>query len=596
MKRSNSRNLYGTGCALLLALGLSACAPWYAKYGIPKGADLNAPENTAKLVEAMRTATGHDAFNVAEALAMADPTQTEPVLGPMLEALSLYCTYSEESPAARSARESREAREAREARETQATHEAAEAQIAEAANLINAGSQETDDARKAREARETRESRFSKKPRPTRQKQETVPAVAAAPTPASTSSTPAISAKDHNDYSCPLLARAARRHGAKAASEAARLNPYAAVYTLAELGPEGRDGLHAVVAALASPHAAIRQEAANALVKIAYPAPDVLAALQSTARDDADPQVREAASRSHRTLSAMALAGPLEERRPTTSPTKPAPNNNSNNGSSGATISGKQAPNDFAIVIGIETYRGTLPPSSAALADAKTFADIAETTLGVPRRNIILLTDDGATKSSLDSYLEDWLPKNVKPDSRVYFFFAGHGAPDPQTGKGYLVPWDGDPRFIERQGIGVDNIAERLQNLGVQQVVMMVDACFSGSGGRSVLAAGTRPLVPVQEFTVVPTPLQFAMIAAAGANEITGTTQDGNHGLFSHYLFEALRGQADLDQNNAITLNEIVHFVSNHVPDEARRDNREQTPRHHFSSESVGELTIVQIP
>ncbi len=386
---------------------------------------------------------------------------------------------------------------------------------------------------------------------------------------------------------CLPLFQAAKRHGASAAPEVAKLNSLAAVLTLGELGRDGRVGVHVVVAALGSPHVMIRGEAADALRKIGYPGPDVMKGLDSLTQVEPDPRVREAAGRSHRTLLAIAETGPVDT-------TMPNPNKTATAQPYTGGTSGQARPDDIALVIGIEKYRGTLPPSSAALSDARFFADVAENMLGVARRNIILLTDDGATKSSLDAYLSDWLPKNVKPGSRVYFFFAGHGAPDPETGKGYLVPWDADPRFIARQGIEVDAVAAQLQQLGVAQVIMMVDACFSGSGGRSVLAPGTRPLVPVKELKAIATgPTKFALLAAAGANEVTGTTADGKHGLFSYFLFEALQGKADLNQDGDVTLSEIANYLGRHVPDEARRDNREQTPRYQFSSDAVGDLAVV---
>lgn len=504
-----------TICLLFTITALSACTPWYTKYGIQEGADMKTPENTAKLIEIMRTDLGWDSYRAAELLVTAEPGVTAPYMAEMFEALSMFCVFTPKM----------------------------------------ATSVSPDDNAADAEPK-TRQSDYS--------------------------STGSIT-----DNSCPILARAANQHGPGATPHIAKLNTFAAIKTLGALGNDGRAAAHTVIAALGSPHALLREEAADALLKIAYPSNEILKALEVTATADADPKVREAAERSHRTLSALALANPVPEQSPST----PAPTGGNNN--SDPNRAGVAAPNDFAIIIGIEKYRGTLPPSTAALADATMFANIAETTLGVPRRNIILLTDDGATKSSLDSYIEDWLPKNIKSDSRVYFFFAGHGAPDPQTGKGYLVPWDGDPRFIERQGIGVDNVAQKLQALGARQVVMMVDACFSGSGGRSVLAPGTRPLVPVKEFEPAPKSTQFAMIAAAGSNETTGTTQDGSHGLFSHFLFEALRGKADADNNNRLTLNEIIQFVGTNVPNEARRDNREQTPRYLLSSDAVGELEVI---
>ena len=42
-------------CLLITVTAISACTPWHVKYGIPEGADMKAPENTAKLIEVMRS-------------------------------------------------------------------------------------------------------------------------------------------------------------------------------------------------------------------------------------------------------------------------------------------------------------------------------------------------------------------------------------------------------------------------------------------------------------------------------------------------------------------------------------------------------------
>ena len=113
-------------------------------------------------------------------------------------------------------------------------------------------------------------------------------------------------------------------------------------------------------------------------------------------------------------------------------------------------------PGDFAIVIGIEKY-SDLPDASYAERDAAAVRAHMEA-LGVPARNIVYLPGNKAVRSSLEKYLEDWLPKLVTAESRVYFYFSGHGAPEPTTGETYLVPWDGDPNFLARTGYPVKRL------------------------------------------------------------------------------------------------------------------------------------------
>ena len=40
-----------------------------------------------------------------------------------------------------------------------------------------------------------------------------------------------------------------------------------------------------------------------------------------------------------------------------------------------------------------------------------------------------------------------WLDLRAKADSRVYFFFSGHGIPSESEGKAYILPYDADPNY-----------------------------------------------------------------------------------------------------------------------------------------------------
>ena len=390
------------------------------------------------------------------------------------------------------------------------------------------------------------------------------------------------------EEACNELVELAVAFGEESIPALEAINPYGATRALSALGPRGAAGTPRAIAALGSPHAVIRAQAVDALQNIAPPDPPVLQALEELQESDPDEAVREAARRAHLVLIASEgrtahVQAPVESAQEAPTPLERVV---------------QPRPNDIALVIGIEDYRGTIPPSTAARRDAQVFADLAETHLGLSRRNIIVLIDQQATRSSLEAYLEDWLVKNARADGRVYVYFAGHGAPDPQTGEGYLVPWDGDPRFIDRQGIKIDTLTAQLQELPAAEVILMMDSCFSGSGGRSVLAEGTRPLVPVQAFDARRDDsdageTRFTLFAAAQSDEVTGMTPDGQHGLFSYYLFQGLRGEADRNGDGRVSNGELADFIAGTVPDEARRDNRSQTPFTQFLPEAAADADLV---
>ena len=224
-------------------------------------------------------------------------------------------------------------------------------------------------------------------------------------------------------------------------------------------------------------------------------------------------------------------------------------------------------PRDFAIVVGIEKY-SDLPDASYADRDAAAVRAHMEA-LGVPARNIVYLPGNKAVRSSLEKYLEDWLPKMATADSRVYFYFSGHGAPDPVTGETYLVPWDGDPDYLARTAYPVKRLYQKLSVLKAREVLVVLDACFSGAGGRSVLPKGARPLVLK---TTMPEAGRLTVLTASASSEISGSMPEEGHGMFTYFLLKNLNeGKSDVE--------DIYRYLVPEVQDEAHRLNREQTPQ-----------------
>jgi len=224
----------------------------------------------------------------------------------------------------------------------------------------------------------------------------------------------------------------------------------------------------------------------------------------------------------------------------------------------------------FAFIVGIENYE-SLPKADFAEHDAETVREHLAA-LGYPRRNIVFLAGGKAGKAGMEKYLQAWLPRNVPDGGKVLFYFSGHGAPDPRTGEAYLVPWDGDPKFIENTGYPLKRLYRELGALRAKEVIVALDACFSGAGGRSVLAKGARPLVTKVDLG---SDLgKLVVLSAAAGDEITGTDEIQGHGLFTYHLLNALNAKGA-----GATAKELFDALLPMLQEAARRDNRDQTPQ-----------------
>jgi hypothetical protein len=244
------------------------------------------------------------------------------------------------------------------------------------------------------------------------------------------------------------------------------------------------------------------------------------------------------------------------------------------NGGGAALVMAAPQPTAYALVIGIEKYRDVVA-ATGARSDAERFAEMARTTLGVPEDNIHTLLDERAGKSDIAKQIR-WLQSNVPAGGRIYMYFSGHGAPDPTSGVSFIVPYDGDPQYLSESAIKMTEILGDLEKTKAKDVLAIADSCFSGQGGRSVLAPGTRPLVRVQE---VKTTARVALLSASSGAEISGPSADGKGGLFSKYLIEAIgSGQADMNGDGQISLKELEEWIKPRVKREAKKANRDQTP------------------
>lgn len=222
---------------------------------------------------------------------------------------------------------------------------------------------------------------------------------------------------------------------------------------------------------------------------------------------------------------------------------------------------------DVAVVIGIEEYR-SLPAVDYAYNDARLVKEYL-LALGITERNIRFISNDGATLSAVKVALESWLPNVVKPGSRVVIFYSGHGSPEPTTGSAYLIPHDGDPNYLADTSYPADRLYQQLGRLPAAEVMVIMDACFSGVGERSVLAKGTRAITMRPKQAALPAKL--VVLAAARDSETATAYDDKEHGLFTYYFLKGIKeGQK--------TIGDVYSFATPRVADEARRKNVTQTP------------------
>ena len=207
-------------------------------------------------------------------------------------------------------------------------------------------------------------------------------------------------------------------------------------------------------------------------------------------------------------------------------------------------------------------------------------------TLGLPAENIIVITKERAARADFSSIIDEWLPKNLSSDSRLYFYFAGHGAIDPSDQAAYLLPWDADLSFLRSSAYPLKQFFQKLELLKAREIVVLLDCCFGADGDRCRESHGLRPLVPYQD-SFPNKKSKLTVLFAASKTELAGLAAGSKGGVFTEALISGLSGQEAERTAGTLTVDELFFYVQKKVMMSASRQGRTQSPRLYTSNRDL---------
>jgi hypothetical protein len=231
-----------------------------------------------------------------------------------------------------------------------------------------------------------------------------------------------------------------------------------------------------------------------------------------------------------------------------------------------------------AIIIGIQDYKH-MPSAEFANDDARHFYQYAIRALGVPPENIRALIDSGADQSDILKTFKIWLPQRVKSgQTEIYVFYSGHGLPTKNGDSFYFLPTSADKDFLDESAIELNKIIAALKTTNPKSVTFFLDSCYSGyaRSGDTLLANARPAKLKSSEATF---PSNFTVIAASQSDQISSSSPELKHGIFSYYLMRGMEGDADLNKDGKITTGEMHDYLAMQVPKQAEMLNRDQRPQ-----------------
>lgn len=237
----------------------------------------------------------------------------------------------------------------------------------------------------------------------------------------------------------------------------------------------------------------------------------------------------------------------------------------------------------WGVVIGINHYQNVLNLKYAT-NDAKEYANYLRHYMGLDSNHLMELYDEKATATEIRTVLGDILKEKAnKPEDTVFIFYAGHGAPDKdrrsKDGDGltkYILPHNAHPERLFGTAIRMDEIADIFHRIRAERIVFFADSCFSGaSGGRTIFTQSSRVRLSDAFIDRLAAGKGRIILTSSSANEVSIESEEFKHGIFTYYLLQGLKGNADYDQDNEIDIDELSLYIKKQVRKET---NGAQTP------------------
>jgi len=234
--------------------------------------------------------------------------------------------------------------------------------------------------------------------------------------------------------------------------------------------------------------------------------------------------------------------------------------------------------NAFAVIIGNENYANEINVLYAK-NDAQVFKQYAIKTLGIPVNNIHTITN--ATYGQMLNEI-DWINKVAnayKGESKLVFYYAGHGMPNEIDKSAYLLPVDGNSTNTAT-AIKLEYLYNKLSEYETESTTVFFDACFSGGSREGTLVKGRGVKVKPK---VEPIIGNIVVFSSSTGDETSLPYKEMQHGLFTYFLLKKLQ-----DSRGNVTYGELFDYISLNVMKQSVVNGKLQNPQINCNGNLIG--------
>ncbi|SDX01809.1 Caspase domain-containing protein [Hydrobacter penzbergensis] len=203
------------------------------------------------------------------------------------------------------------------------------------------------------------------------------------------------------------------------------------------------------------------------------------------------------------------------------------------------------------LIIAVERYNSReISQVAYAQADAEELAK-AWQGLGYDKDDFVVLLNSAATKTTIEAHLKKISTKASK-DERIVIFFAGHGCA--VHGDNMIVPVDADISMLKDTCVSINTILGYLKKAESERNILFLDCCHSGfEPGEHIRRMATD--FRIDDLVVeLKDEIYCVGFASCKSNQESMGHPKVKHGIWSHFLIQALSGNAEEETYDGNTL------------------------------------------
>jgi hypothetical protein len=231
----------------------------------------------------------------------------------------------------------------------------------------------------------------------------------------------------------------------------------------------------------------------------------------------------------------------------------------------------------YAVVIGANPGWSSDRPLRYAENDAERVRDVLVSLGNFAPDRVALLRDPDTNE--VRATLRD-LARTAQAsseDTLVFFYYSGHA--------------DHERLHLRGDPLTFNELHQTLRSMPSTLKLAVIDACKSGAVTRK---GGAR----VDEFEVSidnPTLSGMVLLTSSGADELSQESRALAGSVFTHHLVSGLRGAADENGDNQVTVSEAYHYAYARTRADTATTGTPQRPSFKYELSGQGELVLAQL-